>query len=291
MNAIVQTPEIKARENIDFGLDQEIPKYWFRNDPFKTRIFDGLQITFPDGERYFISSVRKFRDKITDAKLKQDVVQFTRQEAQHGIAHTKYNQLLESQGVPMKALLEDHKKMLESFNQRFSPEFNVALTAAFEHFTALMANAFFGKKEVLEGTDERMKSLFAWHAIEEMEHRSVAFDVMQKVAKVGYFKRSGAMALGTYFTMATMFKMVDKLLEADGYSKRERRILFLKNLKWMYGKKGVLSAFTPELLAYFKPNFHPENIPIMQNYSTWVDVYEDTQDPFKACVALMEMAK
>lgn len=103
-------PEIEARKDIDFGLDENIPKYWHSNDPFKTRIHDALQSTFPEGERYFISSVRAFRDKITDPQLIHEVKEFTVQEAQHGIAHTKYNNLLERQGMPMERLLAEQKK-------------------------------------------------------------------------------------------------------------------------------------------------------------------------------------
>ena len=288
--AALRQPDIEPRENLQFGLDEDIPKYWFRNDPFKTRFMDGLQIGFPDGERYFISSVRAFRDRITDPKQQQDVKDFTRQEGQHGIAHTLYNQRLEKQGMPIPQMLVQHKERMKQFEKRFSPEFNVALTAAFEHYTALMADAFFGRAEVMEGTDHRIKSLFAWHAIEEMEHRSVAFNVMQKVARVGYFKRALAMIYGTWETTVVMFKQLDKLLEADGFSKRERRAMLIKNLGWLYGRKGILSAFTPQLLAYFKPGFHPEQIPVMHNYPTWIETYKRTDDPQQACDALMAAA-
>lgn len=289
--AALQQPPIEPRENLAFGLDETLPKYWFDNDPFKTRLMDGMQLGFPEGERYFITSVRAFRDRITDPKQLQDVKDFTRQEGQHGIAHTVFNKLLEKQGLPIARLLAEHNAVLKGYQTRFSPEFNLALTAAFEHFTALMAEAFFGRAEVMAGVDKRMKSLFAWHAIEEMEHRSVAFDVMKRVAKVGYFKRVAAMAYGTWQTMAVMLGNADKLLEADGFSRQERRAMFIRNLGWMYGRNGVLSAFTPQLLAYFKPGFHPEDIPVMHNYGAWVDAYQRNQDPMEACDALMAAAR
>jgi predicted metal-dependent hydrolase len=284
-------PDMEVREKLDFGLDETIPRYWLDGDPFKTRLLDGMQVTFPDGERYFISAVRAFKNKITDPKQLEDVKAFTRQEAQHGIAHTLYNNLLRKQGLPVDEIIAEHKEKLNNgYLKELSPEYNVALTAAFEHFTALMAEAFFSKKEVTEGFDPRMKSLFAWHAIEEMEHRSVAFDVMQKVANVGYFTRCRAMVFGTYETMRVMFTSTDKLLKADGFSKWERRKMFLKNLPWMYGRKGVFSAFTVPLLAYFKPGFHPEKIPVVHNYPAWVKEYDKSGDPEKACNALLAAA-
>lgn len=283
-------PDIEARKDLDFGLDENTPKYWHSNDPFKTRIHDALQSTFPEGERYFISCIRAFRDRIKDPKLQHEVKEFTVQEAQHGIAHTTYNKLLEKQGMPMERLLAFHKDKTRGDEKRFSPEFNLALTASFEHFTALLADAYFSRKETTAGMDPKMKALFAWHAIEEMEHRSVAFNVMQSVAKVGYFKRSYAMIYGTWMVMYFMFSLSDEMLKADGFSKWQRRKMFFKNLNWMFGYKGILSSFTPSLLRYFKPGFHPEEIPVIHNYPNWVEAYNESGNPHKACEALIAAA-
>lgn len=251
-------PEIEARKDIDFGLDENIPKYWHSNDPFKTRIHDALQSTFPEGERYFISSVRAFRDKITDPQLIHEVKEFTVQEAQHGIAHTKYNNLLERQGIPMERLLAEQKNQIKKDEKRLSPEYNLAVTAAAEHFTALLADTYFSNKETTTGMHPKMRALFAWHAIEEMEHRSVAFNVMKDVAKVGYWTRAKAMVRATWIISHFMFHFADQMLEADGFTKWQRRKMFVKNLPWLYGpRKGLLSSFTPNLLRYFKPSFHP----------------------------------
>lgn len=283
-------PPIEARKGIDFGLDDTMPKYWHSGDPFKTRMLDALQSGFPEGERYFISSVRAFRDQITDPDLLNDVKEFTMQEAQHGIAHTRFNDLLASQGLPMDSILKRHKDDLQRDEKRFSAEYNLALTAASEHFTALLAETFFSKKEATEGMDPRMKALLAWHAIEEMEHRSVAFNVMKTVAKVGYLKRCVAMVRATRVTTEVMFRFTDQMLKADGFSWWQRKKLFLKNLNWMYGRKGVLSSFTPKLLMYFKPGFHPEQIPVIHNYGAWVKSYDETGDPAMACDALIAAA-
>lgn len=284
-------PEIEARKGIDFGLDENLPKYWHSNDPFKTRLHDALQSTFPEGERYFISSVRAFRDQITDPKLQHEVKEFTMQEAQHGIAHTVFNELLEKQGMPMARLLAEHKNKTKEDEARWTPEYNLAITAAAEHFTALLADTYFSNKETTAGMHPKMRALFAWHAIEEMEHRSVAFDVMQKVAKVGYWTRAKAMVRATWIISYFMFHFADEMLKADGFSKWQRRKMFVKNIPWMYGpRKGILSSFTPNLLRYFKPNFHPEDIPVVHNYGQWVEVYDDTGNPHQACDAMIAAA-
>lgn len=282
---------IVPRENVDFQLDETIPKYWMRGDVYKTRIFDAVQAGFPDGERYFITSVRAFRDRITDPVLLRDVQDFMRQEGQHGMAHTRYNNLLAKQGVPMAELLQPEIDRMESRTKRLSPQFNIALTAALEHFTATMAFAYFGKAAVMEGADPRMRALLAWHAIEEMEHKSVAYDVMQKVAGVGYRLRVIAMLFAIKEFLAFTYRVSSKFLEADGYNRRQRFWMHVRHLGWLHGpRKGIYGSLTGRLLVYFKPGFHPTQEPTMHNYKNWLEAYERTGDPGIACDAMCAAA-
>ncbi len=291
MNNRISDPDrIIPRENIDFGLDASIPRYWYANDPYKTRVMDGMQLYFPEGERYFITSVRPFREQISDPILAKHVKDFTRQEGQHGIAHTHFNQLLRDQGMPVDEMLAMQKKRNNFWLTRFSQEFNLALTGAFEHFTALLAEGFFSRKQVMEGADPRVKALFAWHAIEEMEHKAVVFNVMTTVAKVGYLKRSAAMIYATLEMTFETYRSTDVLLKADGFSWLERKRMFFAHLPWMYGRNGVFSSFSGMILAYLKPGFHPDDIPVVHNYPDWIQAYERTGDPGQACDALIAAA-
>ena len=90
---------IVPREKLDFGLDDSIPKYWFGGDAFKTRFFDAMSLIFPPGEKFFMTCVRDFRDQINDPKLLQDIKDFNRQEAQHGMVHRQDNDRLRKQGI------------------------------------------------------------------------------------------------------------------------------------------------------------------------------------------------
>jgi predicted metal-dependent hydrolase len=137
-----------VRTKLDFHLN-EAPRFWFGGDPFRTRMFDALSLTFPDGERYFIESVRLFRDKITDPDLQARVADFIRQEAQHGIAHDKMNQVMKEQGMPVDQFTDRLKKIFKFELKYRSPQYNIAMTAAAEHLTALMADTFYSKKKLL----------------------------------------------------------------------------------------------------------------------------------------------
>jgi uncharacterized protein len=292
MNSRISDPDrIVPRENIDFQLDSSIPRYWYDNDPYKSRLMDGMQLYFPDGERYFITCVRHYREQIKDPILSKHVKDFTRQEGQHGIAHSRFNSLLREQGLPVDDLLAMQKRRNGFWLKHFSPGFNLALTAAFEHFTALLAEGFFARKEIMAGADPRMQALFAWHAIEEMEHKSVVFNVMTTVAGVGYFTRCSAMLFATLDLTFETLRTTGILLKADGFGWWQRQRMLLGHLGWMYGRKGVFGSCSAQIRAYMKPGFHPDDIPVVHNYPDWVKAWERSGDPAQACAAMLVAAR
>ncbi len=279
-DASQRAPAIHPRKGPDFGLDGDIPRYWLDNDAFKSRFFDALSCLFPDGERFFIACVRDYKDQITDPDLQHQVKEFIYQEGQHGQVHTQYNERLKRQGVNVDKIIEkQHRIMFGLMRKRLPKVYTLGQTAAAEHITALMAHSFFDSG-VMRGADERMRAVFAWHAIEEIEHKAVAFDVFQKIAGGGYFTRTLAMLqvavtfpLHTFAIMAHMFKV-------DGVENRGR--VWLRGLWWLYGPRGVFIRLIPHFAAYFKPGFHPWKHGSMDTYENWQRRYTETGDPIAA---------
>lgn len=283
---------IKVRKDLDFGIgDDAIARYWLDGDPFKSRMFDAVQASFPDGERYFISAVRAFRDRIEDPALRAAVRDFMQQEGQHGRVHSDYNERLRRQGVRIDAFTHYTRKITESRLEKLSPEYNVAMTAAFEHFTAMMAELFFADKAVLAGADERVRAMFAWHTIEEMEHRAVAFDVMQQVAGVGYGLRSLTMLHASSVFLLYVFVGTWSMLGMDGYSRRARVRLYARHLGYLFApRRGVIARLLPMLARYLRPGFHPNERRAVHNYADWVEAFERTRDPMAASEAMYRAA-
>ena len=275
--------KITVRKNMDFSQN-DIPKYWFAGSPFKTRVADALQMTFPVGERYFIESVRAYRDDITDEQLKAEVKDFIMQEAQHGISHEQINDLLRAQGMPINRMEKTLKNILNSHTKELSREFNIAHTAATEHLTALMAKAFFHYRSTMEGVDPNMRGLLAWHAVEEMEHRAVAFDVMKHASDTKEIQRYTAMALvSTLMPIFTLTRAVI-MLRVDGFSVLQiaRMMVSKDGLPWLFAKGGILRGVATEYADWYRRDFHPNMHPMVHNYQDWVAVYEKTGDPIEA---------
>ena len=278
-----------VRKNLDFKLDQ-IPRFWFDNDPFRTRMFDALSLTFPVGERYFIQSVRALRDRITDAELQQKVTDFIKQEAQHGIAHDRMNEEMKKQGMPVDDFVQFMEEKFNYILKKRSKQYNIAMTAAAEHLTALMAETFYSKKATLEHVHPYVRALFAWHAIEEMEHRDVAFDVMTEVGEVSESLRKFALAFITLQMFGFTFYRANVMLKYDGFSPLQRARFAIKGLPWFFGKKGTLSAMNQQYKDWFSPNFHPSQHPVIRQYQTWVDTLAETNDPIAAGEAFWQAA-
>ena len=283
MNAHVQYPQVNpvVRTQLNFKLD-EVPRFWFGGDPFITRMFDALSLTFPDGERYFIESVRLFRDQIQDEDLKLRVADFIRQEAQHGIAHDKMNQIMKEQGMPVDQFTARLKKIFRFELKNRSAQYNIAMTAAAEHLTALMADTFYSKKETLAEADPFVRALFAWHAIEEMEHRDVAFDVMKQVGDVPEATRRFALLFTTVMMFGFTLYRTDVMLKTDGFNLRQRFDMARKGLPWFFGRNGILTAKRSQYSDWFKKDFHPNQHPVIRQYDVWVDTLAKTNDPIAA---------
>ena len=291
MNALVQYHVAPiVRSNLDFKL-ADVPRYWFAGDPFLTRMFDALSLTFPDGERYFIQSVRLFRDQIQDPDLKQRVADFIRQEAQHGIAHDKMNQIMKDQGMPVDQFIQRLNKVFKFELKYRSPQYNIAMTAAAEHLTALMAETFYGEKETLQDAHPYVRALFAWHAIEEMEHRDVAFDVMQQVGNVPEVTRKMALVLTTGLMFGFTLYRANVMLRCDGFNRTQRLKMNVRGLQWLFGKQGKLRKMQSQYRDWFKPDFHPSQHPIIAQYDVWLETLAQTGDPIQAGEAFWQAGK
>lgn len=278
---------IVPREKLDFGLEGDIPTYWFGGDPFKTRFFDAMSTIFPEGERFFICCVRDFRDHVSDPVLQQEIRDFIRQEAQHGMVHNQFNDRLKAQGIDVDMLERIETNLLFKVMRKYIPKkHTLAVTAAAEHMTAIMAHSFFERKEVLASCDPRMRAMYAWHAMEEIEHKAVAFDVMQKVAQVWYLRRVLAMLEVTLgFTIHSLL-VTRYMLKTDGFSRWQRTKMWARGLAWLYGPKGLFMPIAGHYLQYFKPGFHPWKSGQMDSYQLWVDTLNRTGDPILAGEAL-----
>jgi len=251
-------------------FDGEIPRFWLGGDPFKTRFFEAMSMTFPDGERYFIDCVRKYRDQVDDPVLAAQVKAFMYQEGQHGMVHTQFNDRLRAQGMDVDKILEFARNKIEGFKRDFSPAFNLGKTAGAEHMTAMMAHGFFATG-LLTDADPRVRAMFAWHAVEEIEHKAVAYDVFEKVARGGYWTRVLSMLHTSVLFSLHVLLITRYMLNKDGKGGFRA---WGRGLWWLYGWGGLYPRLMRHYLVYFLPGFHPWKYGSMDIYHAWRQAYD-----------------
>ncbi|MBV8757774.1 MAG: metal-dependent hydrolase, partial [Deltaproteobacteria bacterium] len=174
---------------------ESVPRHWLAGSPAATAISSGLNMLFPVGERFFVRSVKRYLDRVPEGELREQVKAFFKQEGKHASAHDDFNDLLRVHGFDVEAWLERYSKISRGIEDRMPGKLNLAITAAAEHFTAILAEGAFSKG-VLDELHPEMQKLLAWHAAEEIEHKAVAFDVLTLVDD-SYALRIAGLALAT----------------------------------------------------------------------------------------------
>lgn len=243
---------ISRKPNYKFSKD--IPKHWLGNSIFKTHLLNSFTLVFPAGEKFFIRSISKHLKLITDTGLKNEVKAFMRQEMQHAVEHEKFFENLKGQGYPIDGPLKLLDKVIkEVLEPAIGSKMCLATTAGLEHFTALLAEIAL-KENFLSEAHPIMKELFEWHAAEEIEHRSVAFDVLNAVDNSYALRLAGlvnAYLLLSLFSAGFTAYLVSKdkaLLKAE-VLKDILDTLFLKEA--LFFKSLIIC------LNYLDPYFHP----------------------------------
>jgi hypothetical protein len=243
--------------DIRFDIEAARQGHWMGGDPVATAVFNALSLTFPDGERLFIDAVRAFRDQI-DGKLADDVKGFIAQEAIHSREHHALNQVIDRDKYPVAEIEAAIRERIAFSRSRGRMRMLIA-TIALEHFTAMMADAHAKNESVFDRVDPNIERMWRWHAMEETEHKAVAYDVFMRVTRdwgpvKRYLRRTISMALITYFFTRNISHYAARLLEADGYAYEDA----LKAVKrYVWRKPGLFSRNAKLYFAWYRPGFHP----------------------------------
>jgi predicted metal-dependent hydrolase len=225
------------------------------NNAVTSAFWVGLSATFPLGEAEFIHSVRAFEDQISDPKLQQEVRDFAQQEAHHGMQHKKINNQFDACGYNTGKIQKMMEEKLKERAEKWSWEKRLMRTVAAEHFTAVMAHYALTHPQNMDTVPDSFRDLFMWHSIEEVEHKSVAFDVYQHcVGDMSKLRRHYAHFAFIEFPfnliMITRFLLKD-MGHKSTWSERKGMWSFL------FGKGGMISSVKRMYLDFLKKGFHP----------------------------------
>ena len=250
-----------------------IRRHYFANSPVMSHMLTALSSTFPIGEQFFVHSVRNVRDKVKDEKLQAQITAFIGQEAMHSKAHAEFNDAWRSDNYHLDRF-QAWLARKNDYVKNLHPKIQLAITCAFEHFTALLGGYILRHPEVLATLDDDAVKLWVWHAIEEIEHRAVAFDVYQAVYGDDKIRRMIMRSVTTGFASLTFYSATQLFLQdkAKSLPKVGGNVFGL----YLLGKMFI--QLLPEYLSYFKADFHPSEIDYTKIVKYWKErLAEDYQ--------------
>jgi len=232
-------------------------RHFVQGDLVMSHMIAHLSAVFPEGEDFFIRSVRRYADQITDPDLKDQVKGFIGQEVTHGREHRALNERLHEMGYPTRRIDQLVARRQAVIERRFSPLTCLAITAALEHFTAVFAETLLSdeRAQALLGTTE-VRSMLLWHAIEESEHRSVAFDVYRAVGGDETRRIRTMRIIRFSFPLAVVANTIISLF---GDRAAYHPVRLVRSFAALRRSPFLTRAVFRRLGEYLRPGFHPDD--------------------------------
>lgn len=251
-----KTPASFPVRRMDYEF-QDMPKYWCNNEPTFTHYFTGLSTLFPEGESYFVRSVRALRAQVkNNEQLDRDIGAFIGQEAMHSKEHHAFHQSAQQYGLDPESLEKMTGIVLKAIERTFPKKWNLLVTVGLEHYTAVLVVEMM--KDVNElMTDETIRNLWLWHSVEETEHKAVAYDMYQYLYGKGLSAYIPRIAIFTFsLAMITVLSTLYQVV----LLKRDRQLFNLNSWrKFMHHGREKYKVFIPKFLDYYRFDFHPND--------------------------------
>ena len=242
-----------------FGRSRKPGKWWLAGNPIATHWHNSLSATFPRGEAMFIEAVKAHRDGVPP-KLEAEIRAFVKQEVNHTREHLVFNKSAIEAGYNLDAIDQRLEKNMALTKGR-PPIVNLAVTIALEHYTAMMASDFLSNPKHFAGAEPDAANLWRWHAMEEIEHKGVAYDTFLHATRdyTRYRRwrlKSLTMLIVSVSFVKNRWNDTLALLAQDGIAGPRVKAQLLW---YLAGSPGVLRRVFPAWCSYFLPGFHPWN--------------------------------
>ena len=165
-----------------------------------------------------------------------------------------------AQNYPVEWIENSIRRRL-AFLRRLGTLRMLGVTIALEHFTAMLADIVDADPEMWEGTPEDIRRLWRWHAMEETEHKAVAFDVFEVVTRDWsprrrQFFRARIMLFTSFHFVRNVTRYASALLVADGMGRWSARSAVTR---FLFGTPGIFRRIGPQWRDWFRLDFHPWN--------------------------------
>ncbi|MCG8592614.1 MAG: metal-dependent hydrolase [Proteobacteria bacterium] len=237
----------------------DVPHHWLAGNAVATHVFNGMNLVFPDGERFFIQAVREHLPQLEDEALVRQVRGFFGQEGRHAYEHERYFEALEAQGYDLEGFLRRFRGFMKTSERWLPASVRLSMTAGAEHYTATFGSLAL-EYAPLEKAHPSLRRLIAWHATEEIEHKAVAFDVLQ-ATHPSYALRLLGFGLATVSLFGWTIAGTRMLLRQDRAAGRTTRAE-VRRMRRALRRAGDLDVrrLLTRVADYLRRDFHPNDL-------------------------------
>jgi predicted metal-dependent hydrolase len=250
-------PELVVRRLL-VDLKTPLPRRWNGGDAFRSALFNALSMSFPAGEQVFIDSVRKGLARLDGPvreRFEAEARGFIGQEATHRRVHELFNEHLASQGLVNHWEPRIHRRIARL--QRLAgeePRAWLAVTAATEHLTALLAEHLLTQPQLLDGAEPRLRDLWLWHSSEESEHRCTAFDLYRALGGNEKWRRRFFRLVSWHFATDLLRQTLHNLWRDGALA---RWSTWRSAWATLFGPAGLVRCQAGAWQRYLHEDFHP----------------------------------
>ena len=243
--------------DLRFGRNSKPSRWWMDGDAVATAFYNALSATFPKGEGFFVESVRKFREG-APSKLEAEIKAYVTQEVMHSREHVQFNKRALEAGYDLRPL-EARVEYRLGVTRAKPPIVSLAATMCLEHFTAILAHELLKDPRHLERADKESADLWRWHAIEEIEHKGVAYDTWLHATRAWprgkrWKVKAKVMLFVTRNFIVDRTRGTLELLRQDGI---EGPRAWARMFWFAWVRPGMLRRILGAWLGFFLPGFHP----------------------------------
>lgn len=243
------------RPQFDFG-ERLSRRHFVHGDLLTSHFVALMSAIIPEGERFVVDSVKKYRTEIEDPLLRKHANAFVGQEMVHQREHERLNQTLRAMGYPT-GFVHHTGVLLHGIGGLLPRRTQLAVTAAIEHWTAVLAgHALGGDRPAVEHVDEEIQAFINWHLIEEIEHKSVAFDIM---LAAGTTEKQRVAAMCLLIALVGPGLAIGLLISLAKDRAAWNPANIVRSLRWVQQRPALSEgSFTADIRSWNRPGFHPD---------------------------------
>jgi uncharacterized protein len=255
-------------------LTFKAPYHCIKDDIIYSNLYNAYTLVQVPGERFFILTMKEAIPLIKDERLTQEAKTFVAQEAEHAKIHHSYNKVItNAHYAKAQQIIDDWDTF---FNEWTNPKLPLQRKLLFvvlaELFTAHIAEDFFDRwHNQWQRLDNNIALLFSFHNAEEIEHKSLCFDVYQSIyghpandpSNLPAWHQFKEKMIQNIIHATTYFTACDALLNKQPIPRRQQIQDYLSQPDGIFPNGKFCEEFD-------NPNFHPWD----NDTSGWIQIWE-----------------